>query len=258
MIWTGQVLFLLLGMLVGAALGAQEPIARPTVHGLDREAIADKEVSAGQRPLSEGLAHTVGSHPSPRSHEVFRRDCYSSLGREEVTLFANGTVRLRSGPAENMALWLHELETEETEAFVARLAEIDLHESPKDLRSVTGAWVENCQLHLDLPESTASRYQYARYDSLTLALQRVVRVVEDVLAEVDRERAPEGVQQLPADYTPAVGDRLRRTDGAVFEVIGRTADQRGVELQGDVLPLALYVPISELRRQFVSVEARER
>src|SRR5215217_1069964 len=60
---------------------------------------------------------------SDRSTEVVRLECASDLGRREVTLFGNGTVRLREGlRGKEEALGLAELDPAELAGALARLA----------------------------------------------------------------------------------------------------------------------------------------
>ena len=61
---------------------------------------------------------------------------------------------------------------------------------------------------------------------------------------------------LPADYVPRAGDVLLRVDEIEFEVVGRTADGRGIEVRGKVQPLSMYLTIDELQRQFVRIVRR--
>ena len=117
---------------------------------------------------------------------------------------------------------------------------------------VEGDWVESCVLEL-LREDDLRRFRYSRYESLPLTLSRVLAVADDLAAKVD-PRA--GGQHLPAGYLPRTGDILRRVDGELFEVRGQTADKQGVELAGVQVPLTLYVPKSELSKEFVALESR--
>jgi hypothetical protein len=189
----------------------------------------------------------------PRSIVLLRRDCRSDIGRHEVTLFANGTVRLREGLPQDPKMTLAELNPEELRAFRARLDGEDLSEvEERAPGGVDGAWVESCVLELLRAEQTR-RFRYGRYESLPLNLSRVLTVADDIAAKVD-PRA--GAQHLPAGYVPRTGDVLRRVDGELFEVMGQTADKQGVELAGVQVPLTLYVPKSELSKEFVALESR--
>src|SRR3954466_15974959 len=86
----------------------------------------------------------------PRSFEVLRYECASELGRREVTLFLNGTVRLRDGEPGKEAMGLAELNPDELDGAVNRLAEEDLSESRRLPSGVEGQWVEKCMLALHL------------------------------------------------------------------------------------------------------------
>jgi hypothetical protein len=81
----------------------------------------------------------------------------------------------------------------------------------------------------------------------------VLRVVEDLAAKVV---TLQGAKELPAGYEPQPGDVLERTDGQRFEVYAFTADHGGLELWGVDQPLTLYVPLSEVRREFVFLISR--
>ncbi len=72
-------------------------------------------------------------------------------------------------------------------------------------------------------------------------------MVDDLLLEVER-LAPRS--RLPADYEPRAGDRLRRFDGTLFEVVAYTGDGAGLELEGLDEPLVLFIPVAALRDEF--------
>ncbi len=201
-------------------------------------------------------AAAAGDGGSPRTQVVLRYDCASEVGRREITLFGNGTVRVRDGlRQEEPALLLGELGPDELTGFRNRLREEDLSEvAARPAMGVDGPWIERCRLELDLGEGRPARaFDFGRYDSLPLALSRVVRVAEDLAGRVDpRWRA----ERLPPGYEPRPGDVLRRVDGALFEIKSFTADHLGVELVGLREPLTLYLPKGELGREFVALERR--
>lgn len=192
---------------------------------------------------------------SDRSRELVRLDCATDLDRREVTVFANGTIRLRVGPpgAERMALG--ELGASEVEAFVDSLAAVDLSEAEPPAGGPEGAWVERCVLHLTLPGRPAERFEFQRFDSLPLALARVLDVVAGVAGTV---ADPLGDSRLPAGYEPRPGDVLRRADGTLFEIVDFTSDGRGLELVGVEQPLTLYIESGRLRERFVELVERRR
>jgi hypothetical protein len=190
----------------------------------------------------------------PRTVVLVRLDCSSQLGRREVTLFLNGTVRIREGTAGSEQLLLGEYGPDEVAAFRRRLAEVDLTEAERRETTVEGDWVERCQLELpDEAQVDPIRFRFGWHDTHSLALASLLRIVDDVAS---RARAELARSELPAGYRPAVGDRLARLDGEVFEVVGFTSDGNGVELTGLRQPITLYAPISDLRLSFARVVAR--
>ncbi len=192
----------------------------------------------------------------PRTVEVARLDCSRGGDRREITLFANGTVRLRSrGSLESMRLL--ELGPDETDDIVATLEEIDLGEVEEGRPVLRGgAWLETCRLRLERPggEETLS-FHFGRTDALPLALSRVVAVVDELgsRAEISRQES-----DFPVGYVPRAGDVVRRADGELFRVIAYTTDGNGVELQGVDQPLTLYMPHEEVAGAFVALEEQAR
>lgn len=193
---------------------------------------------------------------SAKSQILLRYECRSELGRREITLFGNGTVRLREGLKESEVMTLGELAPDELEASLARLRAEDLSEAPAStLGIVGGPWVESCRYELSLPEVAARVFTFGRYDSLSLQLSRLLRVAEDLAGKVD-PRSRE--KHLPAGYEPKPGDILVRVDGEEFRIVGETADKRGLELIGVRQPLTLYIPKGQLANEFVELVSRAR
>ena len=191
----------------------------------------------------------------PRTWEVVRRDCRTSVNVEELTLFANGTIRVRFRGEEKDEMRLAELNRDQVEAYLRRLEAEDLSEVPEGREDVLGALVESCRLTLDLPDQNKRRFYFGRFDSLPLGLSRLNAIVNDIYQEAV-DLAPEG--GLPRNYLPEPGDILERTDGHRFEVVALTSDGRGVELAGLDDPLTLFVALESLRQTFVAlVERRE-
>jgi hypothetical protein len=200
-----------------------------------------------------GLALRALEAPDPRSVVLVREDCVSSIGRREVTLFANGTVRVLEGLPGDESMHLGEATPDEVAAFLARLDEPDLSETDRAEEAPVGEWVESCALDLLLPERPERRFRFGRYASHSLALRAVLTVVRDIEALAEPRSA---VSDLPLDYQPRTGDLLERTDGIRFEVVGKTADGKGLELSSPDQPLTLYVPIADLRGLFVRLLSR--
>ena len=205
------------------------------------------------------LTAALGSGPlaaaeDPRSVELLRHDCSSEIGRRDLTLFANGTLRLReTAEGDETRMRLAELGRAELAAYLVRLADEDLTEVDVRGPETSGDWVEACDLRLALDGRPERRLRYGRMDSLPLALGRLLSVVGDLHLEVDR-LAPRS--RLPSDYEPRSGDRLRRFDGALFEVVHYTGDGAGLELEGVDEPLVIFIPVAALRDEFEELVSR--
>jgi hypothetical protein len=191
----------------------------------------------------------------PRATEVLRLDCANTLGRREVTLFANGTIRVRDGKPGEELMGLSELGPSEYEAFVARLKAENLSEMGRLPSGVEGEWIERCMLALDLPEQAPRLLHFGRYDTLPLPLSRILLVGQDIAAKVT---TLEGAERLPDDYEPHLFDVLRRVDGNLYRVDSFTVDGKGVELRGVYQPIALYVLKDQFRMEFKALVSRRR
>lgn len=187
---------------------------------------------------------------SLRSWEIVRRNCETAYSREEITLFGNGTVRLRFREEDEDSMRLAELNPEEVQAYVRRLEAEDLSEVPEGREEFLGSMVERCGLFLELPDAPLQRFYFGRFDSLPLGLSRLNAIVNDLYQEAD-ELAPEG--GLPRNYIPEPGDILERIDGHRFRVVALTSDRKGVELSGIDDPLTIFVALEALRQQFVAL-----
>ena len=192
--------------------------------------------------------------PDPRGQVVFQRECVGQDLRTDVTLFANGTVRLRDGEGSERQMQLAELGAEELAALLRRLEAEDLSEVDPNPPVSELEWTEWCELELQLDDQPGHTFRYGRFDSLPLGLSRVVAIADELVAEV-AARAPVG--HLPRKYVPRRGDILERADGALFKVIGYTSDRRGVELQGVEVPLTIYIGPGELNGQFIRLVKRD-
>lgn len=182
-----------------------------------------------------------------RSEELLRRDCSSRLGRNELTLFANGTLRLREWEGDETTMRLAEIGRDELDAYQRRLSAGDPGDRNYASSGVSGEWIERCDLHYKLGDGAMRVFSYGRLDTHELAFAAFLRIVDELEA-LASERAASS--SLPADYSPRRGDVLMRLDGARFEVVGLTADGEGVELRGVIDPLTIYIPRSELRQLF--------
>ena len=165
--------------------------------------------------------------PYDRSIERLRYECFSDLGRREITLFANGTIRLREGLKASPTMSLGELGRDQVDEVLARLAEIDLRETDTNTTSVSGDWVERCRLQLDRPGDKDRVFSFSRYDTRPPGLDRLIRLAEDLASRVQPSQR---AQHLPTGYVPKTGD-VPRVDSQLFGYHGETADS-SVELDG--------------------------
>jgi len=206
---------------------------------------------AGQSLLAIAGAQSVGGQTSLVSTEVFRYRCESEISMEEVTLFGNGTLRLRQGKPENRSMLLLELTPDRRDALVARIARLNVEEAVAFGGQLEGDWVDQCSLVLDSYGDEPSRFSFHRLDSLSLGLQTAVNLGRELMEMVRKEALFEG---LPSGYEPRIGDYLRRWDGEVFEVVGFTNGDVGVEVMSTSQPIGFYIAIKDLRSVFVGIE----
>ena len=189
-----------------------------------------------------------------RSTEILRFDCRTDTTRREVTLFANGTIRVRDGAIGNELMGLAELGSSQLQGFLNRLGSQDLSDDKNPERGVEGAWVERCELRLQLPGKKVQIYKFGHYDPLPLNLSQVVHIAAELGKKVPIVKEKD---ELPADYEPKPGDVLKRAgDGALFRIVAFTADKKGVELRGVVEPLEMYVLRDKVRQKFTALVSR--
>ncbi len=207
--------------------------------------------------LARVASATEGAAPieDRRSYEVIKRDCRSSLSRSEITLFANGTLRHRFGPLDDLEMTLLELTAGEVDGYISRLVEEDLSETDRRSVNAGGDWIDQCVVTLRLPGEVEQQFSYGHFDSLSLALSRVVAMVDELET---RTREESSRSRLPIGYVPQGGDILERFDGFRYRVVGFTKLKRGIELQGIDQPLVLFVSLDDLHREFVELISRRR
>ena len=193
--------------------------------------------------------------PSERTLEVLRVDCANHLGRREVTLFGNGTIRVRDGPLGKEWMGLAELGPDELQGVMRRLAAEDLADADHLPAGPGGDWVEKCAMTLELPGQRRQRFSYGRYDALPLSLSHVQAIAAELGAKVPGLHSTE---QLPERYEPRIGDVVKRTDGTLYRIVNFTSDKKGVELDGLEQPIHLLVLKEQLRLEFVALMSRER
>jgi hypothetical protein len=203
------------------------------------------------------LALVPLAEDDPRSRVILDQDCSNEFTRRQLTLFANGTLRLRAGEGGTRTMKLAELGHRELEAYVRRFDDIRFDDLAPSSPGLDGDWVERCKLVLDLPEAESRVFEYGRYDSVPHGLRLALLIVDDLLAEVARSGSDEGVGIREFDLE--IGDLLvRRRDGARFEVLGFTAEGTGVELQGLDQPTTILMLKDEVLLEFDPVDRGSR
>ncbi len=189
----------------------------------------------------------------PRSLEVLRLDCIAGNARSDLTLFGNGTLRLREGEVGSEDFHLSELGRDVFDAYVRRLRAEALDDGLAPPPSVEGPWTQTCALTLEVPEGPAGSVSFSSFDSLSLPLSRVVSIARELVVVA---RTNTNLEGLDPDYTPVAGDVLLHRDGGRYRVGTLTSDGRGVELIGIEQPLILYVALEALSELFLGVEER--
>lgn len=220
------------------------------VSGAPQEEPAPAQAAGGEAPATAGDEDLPVLPVPDRSRELFDYRCANDLGVRQVTLFANGTVRLREGLGQHPRMSLGEIGPRELEGYLRRLQAEDLSEVDDRRDSAEGAWIERCSLLVALDGRPVRRLTLSRFDSLPLAVGALVRLADELAARTL------AVSELQPSYRPRVGDVLRRADGLLFEVAGFTSDGQGLELRGMEQPLTLYLRPGDLQGLFVSLVSR--
>ncbi|MEM8964422.1 MAG: CDP-alcohol phosphatidyltransferase family protein [Acidobacteriota bacterium] len=205
------------------------------------------------------LVSLVGLVPSVeakdlRSTERLSYVCRSELGQRDITLFANGTVRLREGLHGERRMGLAELDPEELATVVTRLGESDATgtlDSVPSRSAFDEPWISQCQLRVELADTEPKAWYFSQVDSLSLEVGRLIRIAEELAARTRTAEEPSG---LPFRYEPEAGDILVGIDASRWRVVGLTSDGLAVELDGIGTPMRIYVLKHELRKVFVERE----
>lgn len=189
-----------------------------------------------------------------RSVERLRWGCRNEFGRRELTLFADGTVRLREGLLDAQTVDLDILLPSDLNDYLRRLARIRLSpEFPEawDLPAgVVGSWSETCDLSLRLPGLDRVDLRFGNYDALPLELGQIEQIADELAANM----APrEGPRRLPPGYAPQPFDVLEATDGKLYRVVGLTDDGQGLEVESLSEPVRTFYRLEDLRILFVAL-----
>ncbi|MEM1180603.1 MAG: hypothetical protein AAGM22_19815 [Acidobacteriota bacterium] len=189
-----------------------------------------------------------------RSVERFRWECRNEISRRDVTLFANGTVRLRSGPRLQPELQLDELSREELLGYLSRLARIQRSQAVRhdvagaeDFGQLDGELGESCRVQLRLPDLPRVSLDAPRLEVPQLGLAQLVAIAEELASFTEPLQLP---AQVATSYRPSPGDLLKRRDGYVYRVVGLTTGGSGVELEGLQEPIRIFYRLEDLPSLF--------
>ena len=191
----------------------------------------------------------------PRSVELFYYGCSDELERRDVTLFANGTLRLRKGPLGSQEMQLEEIGPVELRTHLNRLLRIrSSRDFPNQLRlksGIEGRWIDTCRFQLDLPGYAAVRLEVGSFDLLPLELQQLKQYADELEGLTRPLARPDA---LPPSYEPKIGDVLRTHEGKIYRIRGRTSDGGALELESLDGSWRIFVPEDEFPEYFAALE----
>lgn len=272
----GLLLVLLLGLGAGPARAQDpEPSSQPRSEPLvelfapDAPAAGEEEPEKGMPDDGEGpdgggldgdesrllRGRALDTHGLDlRSLERLRWGCRNETGRRDLTLFGDGTVRLREGLWDSQALELDRLPATDLQNYLVRLVRIrrspDFPESWDLPPGVEGRWTESCELHLELPGMAVVDLYFGNYDALPLELAQIEQIADELAANMQPR---EGERRLPEGYEPEPYDVLEATDGHLYRVVGTTDDGVGIEVESLVEPVRVFYRLEDLRLVFVAL-----
>ena len=181
----------------------------------------------------------VGTDQDPRSQVVLESDCMTEASRRQITLFANGTVRMRDGLGATRTMRLVELGDVELRAYQNRLRDIRFDDLAPHSSGMEGSLVERCKVEVAPPESETLLFEYGQFDTIPLGLKHVLLLIEDLVVEFESVRE---AAARPRGYEAKIGYIVtRRHDGARFEIRSFTLEGYGVELEGLDQPITIYL-----------------
>lgn len=189
----------------------------------------------------------------PRSVTLFDYQCRSDRNHHRVTLFANGTVRLRERIATDgpETMMLAELSPEQLAGYRRQLRFTDpsdglLPDTPA--AGTSGHGVETCDLLVAPPQGKEIRYRIGTLEVSSLRYARWVALAE-ALADIARPDVE--LETLDEAYEPALNDVLRDTLGDRYRIIWVSVDG-WIEFTGIDQPFHRVHHQSELATLFVA------
>jgi hypothetical protein len=177
--------------------------------------------------------------------------------RREVTLFLNGTVRLRQGALGHEQMMLEELPPDAVQDVLRALRSIQdgPERTPGTVPTLRtgGDWVGRCRFTLSLPAGPPETFEFAEFDTLPLFLRKLVDLADVLSEDVEPLSAK---ARLPSTYEPELDDILVDGDGFRWVVVRFTTDDRAVEVRGLDQPFTRYVDREAIRELFIGLEEK--
>lgn len=193
----------------------------------------------------------------PRSVVLFEQRCDSDRGSHVVTLFANGTIRLKETVGSRVVLHLAELTPEDLGAYRAQLLVTDPSDgliADRGGTDIGGLGVERCVLVIAAAGRAPVRHVFSPLSVPSLRIDRWLRLAEDL---AQRARPKDEPETLDEDYEPHLGDILRDVAGQRYRVVWVSVEG-WVELDGIDQAIHVETHVSALGERFVAlVEAAD-
>lgn len=223
------------------------------------------ELPAPPTAVERGPLIELGTPPAPipavaepRSWDVFHHLCSSPLGSRELTLFLDGTIRLRVRDQEGGEVRLGDLGKESLARVYATLRSTqesigregkEWTAPPSQGRGLSGEFLQECEVRLRLPKLERKDFRFSPMEITPLWLGQLRQLAEDLAERTE----PLVHQALPRSYQPRYGDLLRRRDGVVFRYVGTTSDRKAWIMEQVGQPITNYFSVADLDELFVAV-----
>lgn len=199
----------------------------------------------------------------PRGWELFRHFCGNTLGRRELSVFLDGTLRFRVRDKSGDEVKLGELSS----ATLTRIYS-QVRETIRGLGREDRIWLQNpgqrgfsgelqqvCGIDIRLPDEPIKSFRFSPMEITPLWLGQLRQLAE----ELSERAEPLTSNGLPQGYAPRFGDVLRRRDGILFRFVGLTSDGKAWMVEQIGQPVTTYYPASEIGTLFIAlVESPQR
>ena len=193
--------------------------------------------------------------PAPAATPVASRPSFclewvrqSREGYERITLFTDRTVVWKTAAGGKEEVRRKTLAPEELTFYCTYFARRELWELPEDLRTgLTGEFSAQASITLVRDDDSRKRIRYDELSALSADAAALRSALEGLKTVFTNPLAP--ASRFTANVLPP-GTRLRRFDGAIFQVVRIEPEKGIVEIAGLTEPYSQFVPIEQLRFQF--------